>query len=44
MEPIKTHQIYDGVQELYRFENGYPPDDDGQPTEHDEWLSYDPEC
>lgn len=118
MTPIKTHQCFDGVQELYRFDNGYgasvvrhmhsyggpdgfwelavinwnrgkghcgkghwefdytthitddvlgyltranvdeileeiqaldvwgcpPDDDDGQPTEYDEWMSYDPEC
>ena len=113
MKPIETHQCFDGVQELYRFENGYgasvvrhmhsyggpdgfwelgvinwagstrarwefdysthitddvlgyltrarvdeileeiqaldvdgyPPDGDGQPTEYDEWMSYDPEC
>lgn len=111
MEPIKTHKCFDGVQELYRFDNGFgasvvrhmhsyggpdgfwelavinwekdkwkfdytthitddvlgyltrarvgeileeiqaldvdgcPPDDyDGQPSEYDEWMSYDPDC
>ena len=23
MTPIKTHQCFDGVQELYRFDNGF---------------------